>query len=77
MGGRICIHKKIKKCTQVHLLYNQKKITMKRFVDWMMSDNVIYRKDSEGKYFFSTQDAQWGNRLYDIDELWNYFRKEF
>ena len=50
---------------------------MKRFVDWMMSDNVIYRKDSEGEYFFSTKDAQWGNRLYDIDELWNYFRKEF
>ena len=50
---------------------------MKRFVDWMMSDTVIYRKDSEGKYFFSTQDAQWCNKLYDLVELQNYFRKEF
>tara|TARA_R110002020_G_scaffold466383_1_gene688884 strand:- start:693 stop:878 length:186 start_codon:yes stop_codon:yes gene_type:complete len=61
----------------LNILLTNKKNTMKRFVDWMMSDNVIYRKDSEGNYFFSTQDAQWGNRLYDIDELWNYFRKEF
>ena len=43
------------------------------FEDWANSDDVI--KNEDGTY--STQDAQWKNRLKDKEDLRKYFDKEF
>jgi hypothetical protein len=45
----------------------------KDFDKWRKSDNVV--KNSDGTY--STQDAQWRNKLKDLEELKQYFTKEF
>ena len=45
----------------------------KDFDEWIKSDNVI--KNPNGTY--STQDAQWRNKLKDLEELKQYFVKEF
>jgi len=50
---------------------------MNQFYDWLFSDNVDYQQDENGKYFFTSQDAQWCNKLYSIEDCWKYFRKEF
>ena len=46
------------------------------FMQWMLSDNVIKVK-SEGKTFWSSQDALYRNKLYTMLEAWNYYKKEF
>ena len=43
------------------------------FQEWMEDGNVI--KNSDGTY--STQDAQWRNKLKDLNALKQYFAKEF
>lgn len=45
----------------------------KDFDEWMNDDNVI--KNTDGTY--STQDAQWKNKLKDLEALKQYFVKEF
>jgi hypothetical protein len=45
-------------------------------MQWMLSDNVIKVK-SEGKTFWSSQDALYRNKLYTMLEAWNYYKKEF
>ena len=43
------------------------------FENWLLSDNVIRRKDGS----FSTQDAQWRNRIKNLDGLRAYYEREF
>jgi hypothetical protein len=44
----------------------------KRFNDWLNDGNVII---IDG--YYSTQDAQYGNRIETLYELYKYFKKEF
>lgn len=45
----------------------------KEFDEWRRDDNVS--KNNDGTY--STQDAQWKNKLKDLEALKQYFIKEF
>jgi hypothetical protein len=45
----------------------------KQFDEWKLDGNVS--KNNDGTY--STQDAQWKNKLKDLDALKQYFIKEF
>lgn len=54
----------------------QVKITMD-FKEWMHSDQVVIRTDKFGNQFFSTQDALYHNKIYGVDNLLNYYKREF
>ena len=49
------------------------KSQLKHFKEWMEDGNVS--KNNDGTY--STQDAQYRNKLKDLNELKKYFKKEF
>jgi len=48
----------------------------KRFMQWMISDNVIRIKDNQSAYWTS-QDAQYSNKLHTMLDAWNYYQREF
>jgi hypothetical protein len=50
--------------------------TMEDFKQWM-EENVVARMDKFGNKFFSTQDALYHNAIYGMDELIEYYKKEF
>jgi hypothetical protein len=45
----------------------------KGFDEWMLDDNVIKRPDGT----YTTQDAQYRNRLIDLNALKQYYMREF
>ena len=47
------------------------------FKEWMNSDQVIARIDKFGNKFFSTQDANYHNKIYGVNNLLIYYKKEF
>jgi len=47
--------------------------TKEQFQDWFKDGNVIEVKTD----IYSTQDAQWRNRIVGIKNLYRYFIKEF
>lgn len=47
------------------------------FKEWMNSDQVITRTDNFGNEFFSTQDALYRNKIYGMNNLLMYYKKEF
>lgn len=64
--------------TTINEFLNEKNIKWSKdienqFNDWMKDGNT--NKNVDGSY--STQDAQWKNKLKDLDELKKYFIKEF
>jgi hypothetical protein len=46
------------------------------FMQWLMGDDVIRVTEVESPYWTS-QDAQYKNRLYTMLDAWNYYKKEF
>lgn len=48
----------------------------KRFMRWMVSDNVIRIKNNQSAYWTS-QDAQYNNKMYTMLDAWNYYQREF
>lgn len=68
----------VERCTECEIKYTrawgQEEHT--EFMRWMMSDNVI-RVKSEGKPYWSSQDAMYRNKFYTMLEAWNYYKKEF
>ena len=51
------------------------KITIE-FETWWKSDNVI-QLSKDGVTFWTSQDAQYRNKLYTKQDAWNYYQKEF
>lgn len=47
------------------------------FKQWMDSDQVITRMDKFGNEFFSTQDANYHNKIYGVTNLLTYYKREF
>lgn len=47
-----------------------------RFIQWMMSDNVV-KQYVDGESYWTSQDAQYKNKLYTMQDAWNYFEREF
>ena len=47
-----------------------------RFIQWMMSDNVV-KQYVDGKSYWTSQDAQYKNKLYTMQDAWSYFEREF
>jgi|13_taG_2_1085334.scaffolds.fasta_scaffold00844_8 hypothetical protein len=56
--------------------YIKMQANQQRFIQWMMSDNVI-KQYVDGKSYWTSQDAQYKNKLYTMQEAWIYFEKEF
>lgn len=48
----------------------------KDFNQWV-EDNVITMEDNFGNEYFSTQDALYCNKIYGMDNLLMYYKKEF
>ena len=48
----------------------------RRFMQWMISDNVIRIKDKQSAYWTS-QDAQYRNKMHTMLDAWNYYQREF
>ena len=46
------------------------------FIQWMMSDNVV-KQYVDGESYWTSQDAQYKNKLYTMQDAWNYFEREF
>lgn len=46
------------------------------FIQWMMSDNVV-KQYIDGESYWTSQDAQYKNKLYTMQDAWNYFEREF
>lgn len=53
-----------------------KKLEFKLFTEWLMSDNVAIIDDGE-KMYLSTQDSLFRNKLYNIKQVAEYYKKEF
>ena len=43
------------------------------FLQWMMSDNVV-KINTDGRDYWTSQDAQYRNKLYTMQDAWNYFK---
>jgi hypothetical protein len=48
----------------------------RRFMQWMISDNVIRIKDKQSAYWTS-QDSQYRNKMHTMLDAWNYYQREF
>ena len=59
----------------IHSNVELKKIT--EFNQWLVSDNVIIKIDKFGRKFYTSQDAQYNNRMYTKQEAFTYYLKEF
>jgi len=46
------------------------------FLQWMMSDNVV-KINTDGRDYWTSQDSQYRNKLYTMQDAWNYFKREF
>jgi len=46
------------------------------FLEWMMSDNVV-KINTDGRDYWTSQDSQYRNKLYTMQDAWNYFKREF
>ena len=46
------------------------------FLEWMMSDNVV-KINTDGRDYWTSQDSQYRNKLYTMQDAWNYFKSEF
>ena len=48
------------------------------FLQWMMSENVVkINTIDDGRDYWTSQDAQYRNKLYTMQDAWNYFKREF
>ena len=47
------------------------------FKEWMNSEQVITKTDKFGNKVFSTQDANYHNKIYGVNNLLTYYKKEF
>lgn len=45
------------------------------FKEWLRSDNVLLVENGD-KSYWTTQDAQYRNKLHSVSEAWNYYKKE-
>ena len=46
------------------------------FLEWMMSENVV-KINTDGRDYWTSQDSQYRNKLYTMQDAWNYFKREF
>ncbi len=56
--------------------YIKMQANQQRFIQWMMSDNVV-KQYVDGKSYWTSQDAQYQNKMYTMQDAWTYFEKEF
>jgi len=56
--------------------YIKMQANQQRFIQWMMSDNVV-KQYVDGESYWTSQDAQYKNKLYTMQDAWNYFEREF
>ncbi len=59
------------------MIIKPKNIKVMDFKQWMNSDQVITRMDKFGNEFFSTQDANYHNKIYGVQNLLTYYKREF
>lgn len=56
--------------------YTKMQAIHKGFMQWMVSDNVVRIKDNQSAYWTS-QDAQYRNKMHTMLDAWNYYQREF
>jgi hypothetical protein len=50
--------------------YIKMQANQQRFIQWMMSDNVV-KQYVDGESYWTSQDAQYKNKLYTMQDAWN------
>ena len=57
--------------------YIEMQTNQQRFINWLISDNVIKVTTNDGLSYWTSQDAQYKNKLHTISDAWDYYNKEF
>ena len=65
------------KAMQGNAKYIEMQTNHQIFLDWLISDNVIKVTTNDGLSYWTSQDAQYKNKLHTISDAWDYYNKEF